>query len=124
MALLPVKTPALPPGLWLSLLRLLWFCGYGGSVESFRHARRRAAQAASQLIALSERGAVLLAGHGLAGGKTRQQPLLEHGGVSPRLSLTRRVSGTHSPRRPADAPDPSCAPTPARPPPPAKHCGG
>jgi broad specificity phosphatase PhoE len=65
VALLPVKTPALPPGLWLSLLRLLWFCGYGGSVESFRHARRRAAQAASQLIALSERGAVLLAGHGI-----------------------------------------------------------
>jgi len=65
VALLPVKTPALPPGLWLSLLRLLWFCGYGGSVESFRHARRRAAQAASQLIALSERGTVLLAGHGI-----------------------------------------------------------
>lgn len=62
---LPLATPALPPALWLSLLRLLWLCGYSGSVESFRHARQRAVVAASQLISLSEQGTVLLAGHGI-----------------------------------------------------------
>lgn len=62
---LPLVTPALPPALWLTLLRLLWLGGYSGSVESFRDARQRAVKAASQLISLSEQGTVLLAGHGM-----------------------------------------------------------
>ncbi|MGD8165537.1 histidine phosphatase family protein [Pantoea sp. FN0307] len=65
LPVLPLATPALPPTLWLSLLRLLWLCGYSGSVESFRHARQRARLAASQLISLSEQGTVLLVGHGI-----------------------------------------------------------
>lgn len=47
---LPLATPAVAPTLWLSLLRLLWLCGYFGSVESFRHARQRARLAASQRL--------------------------------------------------------------------------
>ena len=56
---------ALPSVVWLALLRLLWLCGYAGESESLRRARTRAAQAAEKLIALSERGTVLLLGHGL-----------------------------------------------------------
>nr|MBA2815870.1 40-residue YVTN family beta-propeller repeat-containing protein [Candidatus Pantoea persica] len=51
--------------MWLALLRLLWLCDYAGQSESLRRARTRAAQAAEKLIALSERGTVLLLGHGL-----------------------------------------------------------
>lgn len=47
------------------LLRLLWLCGYAGETESVQHARRRASQAAEKLIAYSQRGTVLLLGHGI-----------------------------------------------------------
>lgn len=57
--------PNLPPSLWLFALRLMWLCGYAGSVESYQQAERRAEQAAAKLIALSARGNVLLAGHGI-----------------------------------------------------------
>ena len=57
--------PHLPPSLWLSLLRLMWLCGYAGSVESFQQAELRASQAANRLISLSEHGNVLLLGHGI-----------------------------------------------------------
>lgn len=56
---------ALPPLLWLMLLRLMWLCGYAGESESLVRARQRAARAADRLITLSERGTVLLLGHGL-----------------------------------------------------------
>lgn len=55
----------LPPSLWLSLLRIMWFCGYSGSVESYLEAEHRAKQAADKLIALSHNGNVLLLGHGI-----------------------------------------------------------
>ncbi|MEM6051458.1 histidine phosphatase family protein [Erwinia sp. P7711] len=57
--------PHLPPSLWLSLLRLMWFCGYAGSVESFQQAEQRASQAAERLITFSSHGNVLLLGHGI-----------------------------------------------------------
>ncbi|MEM6160250.1 histidine phosphatase family protein [Erwinia sp. P6884] len=57
--------PHLPPSLWLALLRLLWLCGYAGSVESLRQAEQRAALAADKLIELSAQGNVLLLGHGI-----------------------------------------------------------
>lgn len=62
---LPFSRLHLPPAIWLSLWRLLWFCGYSGSVESFRLASERAEQAAGELISLSEQGTVLLVGHGI-----------------------------------------------------------
>ncbi|MEG3111598.1 MULTISPECIES: histidine phosphatase family protein [Pantoea] len=55
----------LPTPVWLTLLRLLWLCGYAGETESLRHARRRASQAADKLIEHSQRGTVLLLGHGI-----------------------------------------------------------
>ncbi len=55
----------LPVSIWLTLLRLLWLCGYAGETESVQHARRRASQAAEKLIAYSQRGTVLLLGHGI-----------------------------------------------------------
>lgn len=55
----------LPTLCWLALLRLLWFCGYAGEAESLHHARSRASAAAEKLIAHSERGTVLLLGHGI-----------------------------------------------------------
>ncbi|MEI2266073.1 histidine phosphatase family protein [Erwinia sp. CGal63] len=57
--------PHLPPGFWLLLLRLLWLGGYAGTVESYQQAEQRARLAAAKLIALSEQGNVLLAGHGI-----------------------------------------------------------
>lgn len=55
----------LPPTLWLSLLRALWFCGVSGEVESYREARQRAQRAADRLVQLSQSGTVLLVGHGI-----------------------------------------------------------
>ncbi|WP_158782754.1 histidine phosphatase family protein [Pantoea sp. BAV 3049] len=57
--------PHLPPSFWLLLLRLLWLCGYSGSVESLQQAELRAKQAAARLIELSRHGNVLLLGHGI-----------------------------------------------------------
>ncbi|MBP2169624.1 broad specificity phosphatase PhoE [Erwinia toletana] len=65
LPILPFSAFHLPPAFWLSFWRLLWFCGYSGSVESFKTASARAKQAAQQLIALSEQGTVLLVGHGI-----------------------------------------------------------
>ncbi|WP_264289553.1 histidine phosphatase family protein [Duffyella gerundensis] len=55
----------LPPFLWLSVLRALWFCGVSGRVESYRDASQRAHQAADRLIERSHSGTVLLVGHGI-----------------------------------------------------------
>lgn len=63
--LLRVGQLQLPTTLWLTLLRLLWFCGYAGESESLPLARQRAALAADKLITLSRRGTVLLVGHGI-----------------------------------------------------------
>jgi broad specificity phosphatase PhoE len=63
--LLPVGQLQLPTTLWLTLLRLLWFCGYAGESESLSLARQRASLAADKLITLSQRGTVLLLGHGI-----------------------------------------------------------
>lgn len=65
LPILPIPTPHLPPSLWLSLLRLMWLCGYAGSVESLQQAEQRAKQAADRLIAFSQQGNVLLLGHGI-----------------------------------------------------------
>lgn len=65
LPIMRVTTPNLPPSLWLSLLRLMWLCGYAGSVESFHQAERRAEQAADRLILFSQYGNVLLLGHGI-----------------------------------------------------------
>lgn len=65
MPLLPFERLHLPLTVWLALLRLLWLCGYAGHVESVKHARERACQAADKLVALSKQGTVLLVGHGI-----------------------------------------------------------
>ncbi|MCX8959432.1 histidine phosphatase family protein [Erwinia psidii] len=65
LPLMQLSYPPLPPSFWLSLLRILWFFGYAGSVESYQQAKCRAIQAAARLIALSSHGNVLLVGHGI-----------------------------------------------------------
>lgn len=65
MPVMPLAFPALPPVLWLPLLRAMWLFGYKGEVESYAEAKQRAARAALQLIALSRHGDVLLVGHGI-----------------------------------------------------------
>lgn len=65
MPMLPFERLHLPLTVWLALLRLLWLCGYAGHVESVKHARARASQAADKLVALSNQGTVLLVGHGI-----------------------------------------------------------
>ncbi|MFS2222853.1 histidine phosphatase family protein [Pantoea sp. B65] len=65
LPILPFAGLHLPPAFWLSFWRLLWFCGYSGSVESFKSASERARRAAQQLVRLSEQGTVLLVGHGI-----------------------------------------------------------
>ncbi|WP_058970958.1 histidine phosphatase family protein [Type-D symbiont of Plautia stali] len=65
MPLLPFERLHLPLTVWLALLRLLWLCGYAGHVESVKHARERARQAADKLVTLSKQGTVLLVGHGI-----------------------------------------------------------
>lgn len=65
LPLMQLSYPTLPPSCWLSVLRILWFCGYAGSVESYQEAERRARQAAIKLIAWSSHGNVLLVGHGI-----------------------------------------------------------
>jgi len=62
---LPLRTLHLPPAFWLALWRLLWFCGYSGSVESYKAARQRAKLAAQRLVSLSEQGTGMLVGHGI-----------------------------------------------------------
>lgn len=57
--------PHLPPAFWLTMFRLMWLCGYAGSVESFRQAERRACLAAEKLIEHARHGNVLLVGHGI-----------------------------------------------------------
>ena len=56
----------LPPAIWAAIARCAWFCGWCPEVESFAAARRRATQAAQRLQALAtERGDILVIGHGL-----------------------------------------------------------
>jgi broad specificity phosphatase PhoE len=55
----------MPIFLWLVLLRIFWFGGYGRSCESFQKAKLRAVQAARILQdAAQQHGAVALVGHG------------------------------------------------------------
>lgn len=65
MPVMPLTFPALPPALWLPLLRVMWIFGYAWQVESYAQAKQRAALAAEQLIQLSASGHVLLVGHGI-----------------------------------------------------------
>jgi len=57
--------PRLSPMLWATFFRLLWFCGYSQNAEPFQAAKARANIAAHQLVALAEKGSVLLMGHGI-----------------------------------------------------------
>jgi broad specificity phosphatase PhoE len=56
----------LPPAVWAAIARSAWFCGWSPGVERFSEVRRRAAAAARRLQALAtDRGDVLVVGHGL-----------------------------------------------------------
>lgn len=57
--------PLLPAPAWALWFRTRWLLGLHGGVEPFHACRQRAAGAKSRLIALAERGNVLLMGHGL-----------------------------------------------------------
>ncbi|TXC85702.1 histidine phosphatase family protein [Metabacillus litoralis] len=55
----------LSPKTWLTLFRLLWFCGYSNNSESFSHAKERAKKAAHFLInEASKHESVTVVGHG------------------------------------------------------------
>ncbi|UVM49725.1 histidine phosphatase family protein [Pseudomonas sp. B21-015] len=56
--------PRLSPFTWAFILRILWLCGFSGTVESARKAKIRANTAAQQLQSLASEGPVLLLGHG------------------------------------------------------------
>jgi broad specificity phosphatase PhoE len=56
--------PRLSPFTWAFILRILWLCGFSGTVESARKARIRANTAAQRLQSLASEGPVLLLGHG------------------------------------------------------------
>ena len=56
----------LRPGIWTWLARSAWFCGWSAGVETFKAARKRAAEAARILVSRAEaHGTVALIGHGL-----------------------------------------------------------
>ena len=56
----------LRPGIWTWLARCAWFCGWSAGVETFKAARKRAAEAARILVSRAEaHGTVALIGHGL-----------------------------------------------------------
>ncbi|PSS58699.1 histidine phosphatase family protein [Pseudomonas sp. BBP2017] len=57
--------PRLSPFTWAFILRILWFCGFSGKVESACEARMRASTAAQRLQSLADEGPVLLLGHGI-----------------------------------------------------------
>lgn len=59
-------SPKLSPNLWLVLLRISWFLGYSGKVESFQQAKIRASKAANKLqeITFSDESVILI-GHGM-----------------------------------------------------------
>ncbi|KQQ55901.1 phosphoglycerate mutase [Pseudomonas sp. Leaf127] len=54
----------LSPVTWAFILRILWLCGFCGTVESVRQAKARALEAAQRLQSLDSEGPVLLLGHG------------------------------------------------------------
>jgi broad specificity phosphatase PhoE len=59
----------LPPKVWSSLARLVWYGGWSPGVESYAEARLRAARAATLLDELaSAHASVLLVGHGILNG--------------------------------------------------------
>lgn len=55
----------LPPFAWAALFRLAWLFGYARGCDSVEVTKIRARTAARKLIALAERGGVLLVGHGI-----------------------------------------------------------
>ncbi|MCU7843499.1 MAG: histidine phosphatase family protein [Candidatus Thiodiazotropha sp. (ex Monitilora ramsayi)] len=56
---------ALPIGVWITVLRLLWLFGFSRNGESYSDARRRGRDAAERLANLAnEHGNVILIGHG------------------------------------------------------------
>ena len=57
--------PRLSPFTWAFILRVLWLCGFSGTVESAHKAKLRANQAAQRLQSLADEGPVLLLGHGI-----------------------------------------------------------
>ncbi|MCE6983792.1 histidine phosphatase family protein, partial [Pseudomonas frederiksbergensis] len=46
--------PRLSPFTWAFILRVLWLCGFSGTVESARKAKLRANQAAQRLQSLAD----------------------------------------------------------------------
>ncbi|MGK5045118.1 hypothetical protein ACQ4WP_04330 [Janthinobacterium sp. GB4P2] len=59
------RAPWLPPEAWAAIFRLLWLFGYARGSDSLTITRRRARAAAERLVALADRGPVLLVGHGI-----------------------------------------------------------
>ncbi len=55
----------LPAVVWTAFFRLLWFCGYSCGADSIQTTKVRAKAAAQKLMALAEKGPVLLVGHGI-----------------------------------------------------------
>lgn len=60
------RTFRLAPKYWAVLFRVLWYLGYSRDCENYAMARRRAAEAAKNLVHIAEtRQSVLLVGHGI-----------------------------------------------------------
>lgn len=71
-----VRSPTLPVSMVLPLIRMAWLCGWHNDVESLTGARERAVNAAAVLADASDRGPVILVGHGVQNrfiGRTLQQ---------------------------------------------------
>ncbi len=57
--------PRLSPFTWAAIFRVLWLFGYSSGSESLHVAQARAMKAAHKLINLTDKGPVLLMGHGV-----------------------------------------------------------
>ena len=56
----------LPPTVWLTVYRLLWFCGYSANAESYSETKKRSEIAARELMQLAgSYRQVLFVGHGI-----------------------------------------------------------
>jgi broad specificity phosphatase PhoE len=80
------RWPKLPPGWWVVLFRVSWYCGFGSQVETASAATTRAGEAAEKLISLArDADAVFLVGHGIMNSMIGKQ-LLARGARGPRLT--------------------------------------
>lgn len=59
------RFPRMPPNFWAAFFRVLWLLGYSRGADSIQVTKSRAKVAAQQLVALAEKGSVLLVGHGI-----------------------------------------------------------